>query len=184
MGYMTPEDWAEYQKVMNEWQEDAFQQEIIWKRNYTQDSKTGEGNNIRYMPISLRCLVQYNYFRSWPVNQTEDSGEIDKNSIVIYLNIEYLRNLGYVNKDNQFTFNPGYDRFILNGLEYTASGDTHVAQAYDKPLFMFIVLKREEIKTSETKYPEDQPQPQDLYVEEFYWYGGYIEESDNGYLEN
>ncbi len=184
MGHLTDQDWQDYYDAINEWQDDVFQQDIVWKRNYVNNSKTGEDNNIRFMDITLKGLIQYNYFRSWPVNQTEDSGEIDKNSIVIYLNIDYLDKLGYINSNKQFTFNPGLDRFLINGLVYTTDGESHVAQAHHKPLFIFMVLKREEIQTGEDKYPEDPKEPSELYVEDFYWHGGYIEESDNGYLEN
>ena len=152
MAHMTQEQWDDYINIINEWQEDAFQQDITWLKTATVISKNGEDNNYRFKEINLKCLIQYNQFRAWPITQTTDSGETDKESILVYFNIKYLKDLGYTNNHDQFKFKPDYDRFLINGLIYKAFGESQVAQAGAKPLLVFIILKREEIETGKEKY--------------------------------
>lgn len=152
MGYMKPEDWQNYIDTMNAWQDDAFQQPVTWDRYLVTRDLDGEGTNNRFLPTPLKGLIQYNYFRSWPITKIKDSGEIDKESLLLFLNIQYLKDNQWANTEGQFLFNPAYDRFIINGVKYKAMGEAQAAQASNAPLFVFMVLKREELNTSETKY--------------------------------
>ena len=149
---MTQAQWDAYENILNEWQEDAFQQIITWRKSVVILSKHGEDNNERFEDKELRGLIQYNYFRAWPINQPSDSGELDKESCLLYLNIKHLRDNGYTNNFNQFKFDPAMDRFVINGVTYKAFGDSQVAQSHNKPLFVYIILKREEIETSKNIY--------------------------------
>lgn len=149
---MTQAQWDAYENILNEWQEDAFQQIITWRKSVVILSKHGEDNNERFEDKELRGLIQYNYFRAWPINQPSDSGELDKESCLLYLNIKHLRDNGYTNNFNQFKFDPAMDRFVINGVTYKAFGDSQVAQAHNKPLFVYIILKREETETSKNIY--------------------------------
>jgi hypothetical protein len=152
MGHMTQADWDEYIESINEFHDDAFQQIINWKRIVTNLSENGEDDVIRTENIELKGLFLYNYFRSWPNSKPDTTGETDQESCMLILNNQYLTDLGYVNGDNQFTFKPVEDRFVLNGLTYKASGESHAAQAGSKPIIHFIILKREELNSSENKY--------------------------------
>ena len=149
---MTQADWDDYESSMNIWQEDAFQETITWHKSSVSLSKHGEDNNERFRDFELKGLIQYNYFRAWPINTPSDAGELDKESCMLYLNIKYLKDKGYTNNFDQFKFDPAMDRFTIRGLVYKAFGDSQVAQAHDKPLFLFIILQREETKTSKTIY--------------------------------
>lgn len=151
MAFMKPEDWQAYQDTLNEWQEDMFQQPVTWESKRKTRTVHGEYQE-RPSSIELKGLIQYNYFRSWPITKIKDSGEVDKESMILYLNIKYLADNGWANMAGQFMFDPGYDRFIVNGVTYKAMGESQAAQAHDKPLFLFIILKREELSTSDTKY--------------------------------
>lgn len=152
MAHMKQINWQEYRDIINEWQEDAFQQEVTWNRLITSLSKNGEDNNERFKDIKIKGLLQYNNFRAWPITLPTDTGEIDKESCMLYLNIKYLKDNNYTNAHNQFKFDPAMDRFTINGVKYKAMGDSQVSQAHDQPLLLFIVLKREETITSETVY--------------------------------
>jgi len=153
MSLMKQEDWDAYNAALDEWQQDAFQQKIIWVKNNGIIDPNGEGPGSSKTQIEIKGLIQSNYFRSWPVTSTNAAGEIDKQSILFYLNINYLITNGWANaQDRQFKFDPGYDRFIVNGLEYKALGESQAGQANDKPIFVFVILKREETNTGETKY--------------------------------
>ena len=147
--FLKPSVWKKYVDTMNDWQEDAFQQTVEWRTSLTL-SKNGEDNNWnRYVSRELKCLIHYNYFRSWPMTQSTDTGEIDKENCMIYFNIKYLRDLGLVTDKDQFKYDPGVDRFIINGVMYKGMGDSQVGQAYDMPLWIFIICKREETETGQ-----------------------------------
>lgn len=152
MAHMKPSQWAKYESVMNEWQEDAFQQPIVWKRLINAISPHGEDDNETFDTLEVLGLIQYNNFRAWPITQATDTGEIDKESCMVFLNIKYLRDLGYTNQNDQFEFDPAMDRFLINGVTYKAMGDSQVSQAHNKPLFLFIILKREETPTGSNVY--------------------------------
>lgn len=152
MAHMTQSQWDRYIKTINEWNEDVGQQVIIWKKNITNNNRWGESSNERYKEIELKGLIHYNNFRSWPVNMYTDTGELDKQSIMIFFNIEYLRNLGHTDQNGIFKYDPGLDKFLVNGILYVNSGESQVAQAKDNPLLTFIILKREEINTGNEFY--------------------------------
>lgn len=155
MSYMSEADWQAYRDVLNTWQEDAFQEDIIWRRLVTRTNAHGEDSNDRYSDTTLKGLLQYNYFRSWPMTQPTDTGEIDKESVLLYLNLKHLDDLTLLDAKKQFKFSPGFDRFVLRGRIYKAMGDSHIAQAKDQPVFIFIILKREETSTGDPVYDNE-----------------------------
>jgi len=144
--------WDRHINIINEFHSDAFQQQITWKSCIKQYGTHGDDNEMRYKDITILGLIQYNHFRSWPINKDTIVGQVDQESELLFLNIKYLRDNGYTNDNDQFIFKPALDRFEVNGVVYTAKGDSQTAQAKDKVLLHFIVLKREEIETSENIY--------------------------------
>jgi len=153
MGFLSAADWQEYKDCINEFNlDDSHKQVMTWKRLATNLNRWGEDDNVVHADVQLNCLVQYNYFKSWPTNQTTVSGEIDKESLLIWLNIKYLGDAGYLTANGQFNFRPGEDRFIIKGEVYKALGDSQAAQASDEPLEIFIVLKKEETETGDLVY--------------------------------
>lgn len=152
MGHMTQADWDAHEKAINDYHEDAFQQDVIWKRLITNLSINGEDGAERSNDITLKGLIVYNFFRSWPMNKPDTTGEIDQESCVLYLNNKYLNDNGYLNINGQFNFKPVEDRFIINGVIYKPSGDAQISQTNYKTLLHFVILKREEIFSQENKY--------------------------------
>jgi len=152
MGHMTQADWDAHIAAINEFHSDAFQQPVTWKKMLTDLSLNGEDDVNRTVDIELKALVMYNYFRAWPTSRVTKTGEIDAESCLIYLNNQYLSDGNYLNSFGQFQFNPVEDRFIIAGIAYKASGESQVAQAGDKPILHFIILKREEIQSHDNKY--------------------------------
>lgn len=152
MNFMKPEDWNMHINAINSWHEDAFQEEIIWERAVTTRDYDGEDNNLRPESITLKGLVSYNFFRTWPIDQATDTGEIDKQSCLVMLNLKWLNEQGYLNEEKHLDYDPGHDKFIINGISHVPSGDSPISQAYDNPLLFFIILKREEIDTGFTRY--------------------------------
>ena len=152
MAHLTQADWDAHAAAINEFAEDAFQQLITWRTNITNLSEHGEDDVNRTRDITLKGLVLYNYFRSWPTNKPDVAGEIDNESVLIYFNSKYLADEGYINSDGQFDFQPVTDRFWVNGLQYKASGESQAAQSNDQPLLHFVIMKREELNSHENKY--------------------------------
>ena len=153
MGFLTAADKQEYKDCLNEFNlDDSNNQDITWQRLTTNLSRYGEDDNVIRTNQLIQALVQYNYFKSWPTNKTSVSGEVDKESLLIWLNIKYLSDNGWITPNGQFIFRPGEDRFVIRGEVYKALGDSQAAQAFDEPLLIFIVLKREETETADLVY--------------------------------
>lgn len=138
--------WAKYASIIDNFHDDANQQTVIWKRTISTRDRFGIKTTDE--EIELKALIQYNFFRNWPINRITTSGEVDKESMLMYLNVEYLRENNYLTNENQFIFNQGYDRFIVEGIPYKPMGDSKAAQAKDKTLLVFIILQREEVSTT------------------------------------
>lgn len=152
MATVTPTQWQRYKDTINGIAGSFNKQVIIWKPLLGEIPRYGEDGSSSYGTISLECLVDYNAFRKWPINQGTDAGVIDKESIAVLFNINYLIGLGYTDANKNFTFKPDLDYFILDGQRYRASGDIKVAQASDEAILLQIILKRDTIITSESKY--------------------------------
>lgn len=143
MAYISDSMWQKYAGILREFHNDAMQEDIVWRRTYV--TRTVLGNETRSDEVIIKGLVQYNYFRNWPINDMDVTGEIDKESVLLYLNQDYLAEEGHLNANDQFKFDAGYDRFFIEGIEYKSSGESKAAQAKDRTLFVFIILQREEL---------------------------------------
>lgn len=153
-GYLiTDEEWAQYGEDINNFMNvDAGNQEIIWLRNVRSTGRMGDDSKPDYREIPLKGVFQYNEFRSWPINTDTVTGEIDKESVLCFLNNEYLRQQGYLNEHGQFKFKPSVDKFILNGVRYKSKGDSQTAQAQTNPLLYFMVLTKDYVESENTRY--------------------------------
>ena len=142
-------NWQDYKDIVNAFHNEAFQDDLIWYKETTLFNRNGEDDEITYTPISLKVLFQYNYFRSWPLAEETASGELDIQSLTCFINKKYLSDLGYLNADGYWDFNPSADYFETHGIRYRAKGDTHVSQASDDPLLFMLNLQREETETGD-----------------------------------
>jgi len=147
MSFLSDLDWQGYIDIINEFHEDAFQEVIHWKSIINKYDRFGEDGGEVTEDIPLRGLVQYNYFRNWPINKPTTTGEIDKESIIVYFNNNYLDGLGYLDSFGKFKFNQGRDMFVIRDITYKPSGESQIAQAKGTPILHFIILKREEKMT-------------------------------------
>lgn len=151
--FLTDSEWQQYEETVDQFHDDAFQQKIIWRENIKNLSIHGDDSTIKYVDRELKCIVQYNHFRSWPINGDTITGEIDKESVLVFFNLKYLSSLGLTTPDNrQFAFQADLDRFVLNGVTYIARGDSQTGQSKEKPLLHFVILKREELVTPNRAY--------------------------------
>lgn len=121
---------------------------IIWRRLKSRMNVNGEDNTINgYDNISLSVLINYNYMRSWPITNRTESGDLDRQSMQILINKDYLRDLGYLNADGYFQYDPSQDRFVIDGLVHQPMGDTPTSQNGEDDILCTLVVKREEAIT-------------------------------------
>lgn len=136
--------WDKYKKVITTFiDQDAGRQTIIWAKNVDQLLTHGEDYIPKYYPIEIEALCYYNAFRNWPIDKSTIAGELDEESLSILISTEYVRKIGYLNKNGYWDFNWSMDRFVINGIVYKPSGDTQVAQAKDQALVFMVILKRD-----------------------------------------
>lgn len=137
--------WDTYKRIVNDFiDNDAGKQQILWKRYIDQPLPFGEDSGKKYMDVSLEVLVGYNSFRTWPINQSTISGELDNQNVAIWVSARLLKENGYLNNQGYWEFNRSLDRFVINGIVYKSAGDTQVSQAKNEALLFMVVLKREE----------------------------------------
>lgn len=148
---LTPEQWQAYKNTINAAHNSFNQDTVMWYRFVRGFQRYGEDTliNEHFNTVSLKCLIEYNAFRTWPVTDETLTGILDKESMVMILNKKYLSDNGYLNSDGFFNFNPGRDKFTHLGLEYRSAGEVPVAQAGDEPLLFYIILKRQEKSTGD-----------------------------------
>lgn len=121
----------------------AANKSITWLRFIDQPSLFGE-DDLKYRAQVLEVLVSDNSYRTWPINQTTTSGELDNQNLSIWVSKRYLKERGLLNQHGYLNFNRTSDRFIINGIIYRSSGDLEASQASDDELLFMIVLKRDD----------------------------------------
>lgn len=147
MQALTPGDWADFKAEIANAQDSWFDKPIKWLRKTSFLDRFGEDGPTKFAQIDLTCLINYNYFRSWPITNNTETGDQDRQSFQIIFTKEYLRNLNYLNVSGYFDFDPAYDRFVLDGFLCKADGDTPASQADGDDILFTLILRREEIPT-------------------------------------
>lgn len=143
--YINQSQWAKYKSIINDFHHDAFQDEVKWYRVKDVISRNGEDESGYENPITLKGLMNYNYFRTWPLTGYSITGEVDKQSTVLILNVAYLSSLGYIdNTTKKLIYRQDKDVIVHRGDYYIPTGDTFVSQAGDEPLLFILILKRQE----------------------------------------
>lgn len=151
MAYIPDNIWDKYKDIINNVHSDFNQDSLTLFKKVKAFDRFKEGE-ATYNEITLKCLVQYNIFRTWPMTDETDAGALDQESIAIYLNNKYLKDNGYLTVEGNLDFDPGNDYFIFQGQKYRSSGETPVSQAKNEPLFTLLILKRNPTQTSKDKY--------------------------------
>jgi hypothetical protein len=124
---------------------------LVWRREVQSNVPLfNEGDiTLDAEGTQLKCLVGYNSFRTWPITKQSPEGELDAQNLVVYLNVNYLEDLGYTNSESYFVFNPATDRFIIRGMRYKCEGHTHISQLGDKPVWMLLTMQRDDLDVIE-----------------------------------
>lgn len=144
---ITDAQWATYRDLINSAGQTFNTEPVIWRRKIQNMDYHGEGMAKVYNDITLLGLIQYNVLRVWPIQILTESGKMDNENCLLILNKDYLRGLGYLNANDYFTFDGGFDRFVIRGQTYQVRGDTEAAQEHNDPLLYYIILIREQLST-------------------------------------
>jgi hypothetical protein len=154
MSGISDAQWAAYKGIINNAHDYFNQDTVTWVRHTHGLQRFGEDSKSidKSVNIDLKCLMNYNVYRSWPMSEETPSGQIDKESICIIFNKAYLSSLGYINSNNNLDFDPGRDYFIHQGQILKPAGETPAAQAGDDPLLIYIIARRTQIPTGSNKY--------------------------------
>lgn len=140
---MPNANWQKFKSVINGLATDFFNQDqVVWYRQIQNIDPHGEGIEGTFEQVNLNCLIGYNDFRTWPLDKVTEAGSIDMQHMYLILNVEYLRENGYLNSNGYFAINVENDYFEHKGIFYETDGDTLSAQAGDEPVLFYLVLKR------------------------------------------
>lgn len=144
----TANQWNVFKNIINNAHNSFNKETLIWRRASFQKSLYGESiQNPSSQDVELETLIGFNTFRTWPITEHTDAGELDNQNMYAMLNREYLSGLGYLTTSGNFDFKPAEDLFLHRGTIYKADGDTLAAQAMNDPLFVYLILVRQEITT-------------------------------------
>jgi hypothetical protein len=143
-GVVTPSNWDMYRNTINTFHKSVGKHTIIWKKMVADIDRFGEGFTAEYIDIELEVLMGYNDNRTWPVNKIDNVGTRDDENVWLYLNKKVLEEAGHLNARGYLDFNPGRDRFWIEGIEYIPAGDVSSSLAYDSPLYILLILRRNE----------------------------------------
>lgn len=139
---ITEKEWGQFNAAMNIAFESFANKTITWRRSpfkineFMEDEEPEQFNDVE-----LNVLCNYNYMRTWPINQMTETGALDAQSIQVYIPLVHFA-ANDLNTDGMPIINHA-DLFIVDGMTYHYMGDTPVSQAQNgKDLFFAMVLKR------------------------------------------
>lgn len=144
----TQAEWDSYKEALKDFSLDAASASVTWVRTTASFDRYMEGG-LQTTNVTLKALVSYNAFRVWPINNPQIDGTPDNEYCHLYLNNEYLSSSGFLNSHGVFDMDPVRDRFIIQGLRYSPSGDTPISQDNKNPLFTIVILKRDTLESQE-----------------------------------
>lgn len=128
---------------------------IIWRRVINpsvSDRYREDTTKPSTVDINLRCIVNYNYLRSWPITNMEEAGELESQSIQVLFSKKDLRDGGYMNDAGLFLYDPAYDRFILDGLIRKPIGDSSVSQLDTESLLYEVIMVEQATPTGAKRF--------------------------------
>lgn len=168
--------WQRYTNAIDGVHNDFNQDYVLWKRSRVGRSATElvprfneeeQNQSADYDYIMLLVLMDFNYFRKWPLTKETESGELDNQNMAMLINRKYLSDSGYLTDQGYFDFQPDLDYFIHRGIKYKAEGDTFVSQANNNPLLFQIILHRKGLLTGEERYAIESSTWDDTFDETF-----------------
>lgn len=139
--------WNHFKKLIGVDAHDTFNKETLTWKKYTSFSVNQDYNEEKsgqYEIRQLEVLLGFNFFRSWPITKHQVSGALDNQNMIALISKEWLSAKGWLNSKGYLEMDTENDRFIHAGIQYKIEGDSAMSQAFDTPIQMHLVLRREE----------------------------------------
>ena len=149
---LSTADWQLFRQTINNASATFNTADIIWKHLTKRLAFDGDDRpgTTTFTSITLKALVQYNVFRVWASDKLTSEGKAQKDAVVVIINKDYLRGLGYVNANGNFNYLPEYDRFVVDGRVYKEMGGSQASQANSDPLLVYLILAPDELETGQS----------------------------------
>jgi len=148
-----PIPWKTYDEVLEKFSTENFKETLIWEKKISGISRYGEGSPIRRQSYEVNCLVDWNFYRRWPINKPDNDGLQDEQHCSVYIHRSELQRLGLLTPEGNPDLDPGLDLFKIDGVKYVSAGDTTVAQSLSSPQFCLLILRRAPILTGQKSRP-------------------------------
>lgn len=151
---VTDGQWEVYKNLING-VASSFNKEVVeWGRAEFKKDPYGESTEQGFTFVNLEALLGFNTFRTWPITDHTEAGELDNQNMFMMLNRKYLSDNGWLTPQGYFNFDPASDIFKHRGIQYKSDGDTLASQAKDDPLHLYLILVRQEINTGTDQYDQ------------------------------
>lgn len=148
MTQLSPADWEKFTNTVNTFSDSISDYTVIWKKYIGDIDRYREQGDIKFEDREMKTLIAFNAFRNWPQDKRSEQGTIDKEYCSLYLNKAYLASKDWLTDNKNLDFDPGMDRFVIDGITYKPSGDTLISQVFNNTLFITLILERESYVTS------------------------------------
>jgi len=151
--------WAKFNGAMDVAREMFATKTVIWKRNTGYVNPFMEGiPPDNYEDISLKCLCNYNYMRTWPITQETETGGEDRQSIQLFFYKKELIEHGMIDDQNRVIFDPARDKVVVDAILYIISGDSFVSQVDNGNDVLFsLIVKRDKSYTGDKEAQNEYP---------------------------
>lgn len=149
---ITQAEFSKFKGVMRQVHDTFEQKVIVWKKLKSQLNRYGEDNIPNgYTDINLEVQLNYNYLRSWPITMKTETGDLDRQSVQVLINKEWLGEKGYLNGNGLLDYDISNDHFLINGLRYIPMGDTLASQSNTDDILFTMILKIDDTATSQKR---------------------------------
>ena len=148
-----PIPWNKFNKVLANFSEENFKEELVWHKKLSGLSRYGEGDSFKTQAYTVFCLVDWNFYRRWPINKPDADGLQDEQHCSVYIHKKELERVGLLTPNGNAELDPGLDTFEINGVKYLPAGDTEVAQSLATPQFFLLILRRAPVLSGQESRP-------------------------------
>lgn len=138
---LSPAQWDKFNKAINLASDTFNNTSILWHRKVVQPFNYGEESR-QYSSIVLRCLVDYNDTMRVPFDKISASGKLSDTYIAVFFNNQHLKDVGFLDINGIFVFNPGEDYFEFDGDTWVDSGNTPASPSDIHSLHTIMILVR------------------------------------------
>lgn len=126
---------------------------ITWMRSLNYRNRYNEAYTdfapstplVGYEPVQLLGLINYNYARSWPVDNRREYGKIDDQSVQVFFSVPDLKIVNASADSGVFRYDNA-DYFVFDECEWVYAGDTPAAPVKEEQNLVFTLILTKKVK--------------------------------------